>query len=239
VGDDLIAGVVDGARGIPERVRFENAEALRCDFSAQSFFSYTAVDSTFTECSFAGARFAYATLGGRRTTYERCDFRGADLRGIYPGDASFLSCEFTDAQIKGWMSFCAEFVDCRFATRIIDSIFSASPRSCLSGRTRHQFRGNDFSEGELLDTMFIGGIDLNDQRWPTSDDYVRIPDAAARLANASKAIDQWPEPGRTEAQVEVRFLARFAEDQDELIVRRDDLDIDAETAARLWRVLAP
>jgi Pentapeptide repeats (9 copies) len=226
---------------LERHVRFDGAEANGCDFSHLDFVSYAASDSTFRDCSFESSRFVYADLGQRGVIYEQCIFRHADLRGIAVGDATFRQCDFTAARITGWMAFCAQFIECRFATRIVDSVFSASPGvwTCLSGRIHHDFRGNDFSDAELVDTMFVGGIDLDQQRWPSNDDYVRIRGAADRIKQALRAVAQWPEPSRTSARVSLEMLASFAEDQNELIVRRVDVDGDlGGTAEEFWSLLA-
>jgi hypothetical protein len=236
------AEVVKGTFGTgrqewPSSVHFEQTTASGTDFSGCDFNVFSATDATFDRCSFADVRISFGQLGLKRTIYTECTFKGADLRGIDPGDAVFERCEFADTLISKWWSFCAEFVDCRFATRIVDSVFSATPQACTSGRARNRFRGNDFSGAELHDTMFIGGIDLDDQRWPESDDYVRVPHAASRVAAALETVEAWREPDRSDALVELQVLARFAENQVDLLIRPADMDLPAAATRRLCALL--
>jgi len=234
--------IVKGTLGIgrqewPSNVRFEEVRASGSDFSGCLFHIFSATDATFDRCSFADVRIAFGQLGLNRTIYTDCTFNGADLRGIDPGDAVFERCEFADTAISKWWSFCAEFVDCRFATRIVDSVFSATPKTCMSGRSRNRFRGNDFSGAELHDTMFIGGIDLDQQRWPDSDDYLRIPHAASRVTAALATVADWQEPDRSNALVELHVLARFAVDQPDLLIRPAGMDLPVATTKRLCALL--
>jgi hypothetical protein len=168
-------------------------------------------------------------------TAERSEF---ELRGVDPGEARFERCTFDEAKIAKWMTHCAEFVECRFATRIVDSVFSAAPRNCSVRRKHNEFKGNDFSRAELVDTVFVGGIDLDDQKLPAGDGYVRIRNAQDRLDRARASVEEWEDPDeRRLALVEIEALSRFAEDQEELFVRREDADLPASVARQLWSLL--
>jgi hypothetical protein len=132
------------------------------------------------------------------------------------------------------MTHCAEFVRCRFATRIVDSVFSVTPRDCSVRRRRNEFKGNDFSRAELIDTVFVGGIDLDDQKLPAGDEYVRIRKAQDRIGRARGGVEEWEDPEeRRLALAGLEVLERFAEDQDELFVRRQDADLPAGVAQQL------
>lgn len=219
-------------------VAFERARAREVDFSGLVFATFTAERSEFERCDFESATIRYGPLGLGGSVFRDCCFDGADLRGVDPGEARFERCSFDEAKIAKWMTHCAEFVECRFATRIVDSVFSGTPRNCSVRRRRNEFKGNDFSRAELIDTVFVGGIDLDDQKLPAGDEYVRIRKAQDRIARARAGVEEWEDPEeRRLALAELEALERFAEDQDELFVRRQDADLPAAVAQQLWALV--
>jgi len=233
---DLAAGAFeqDGNKGVV----FERARAREVDFSKLVFATFTAERSVFDRCDFESATIRYGPLGLGGSVFRECRFDDADLRGVDPGEARFERCTFDGARITKWMTHCAEFVACRFATRIVDSVFSGTPRNCSGRRKRNEFEGNDFSRAELVDTVFVGGIDLDAQKLPAGDEYVRISDARKRLERARAAMEEWEDAEeRRLALAEIATLETFADDQNELFVRRADADLPAPVARRLWALL--
>jgi hypothetical protein len=231
---DVPAGAFEGGNDVV----FKRARGRDVDFSGLVFECFTAERSVFERCDFESATIRYGPLGLRGTVFQDCSFDRADLRGVDPGEARFERCTFDGAQIAKWMTDCAEFVGCRFATRIVDSVFSAAPRNCSGRRTRNEFTGNDFSRAELIDTIFVGGIDLDAQKLPTGDEYMRITGAPSRLDRARAAVQEWEDPEeRRLALAEIEALTRFAENQNELFVRRADADLPASAARRLLALL--
>ena len=219
-------------------VVFERARAREIDFSRRVFATFTAERSVFERCDFQSATIRYGPLGLGGTIFRDCRFDRADLRGVDPGEARFEQCIFNDAKIAKWMTHCAEFVGCQFATRIVDSVFSATPRNCSVRRRHNEFKGNDFSRAELIDTVFVGGIDLDEQKLPAGDEYVRIPDVPDRLDRARARVEEWEDPEeRRLAITEVETLERFADHQNELFLRREDADLPPGVAQRLWALL--
>jgi hypothetical protein len=221
------------------KVKLEEVTARNVDFGGLTFGLFVAERSEFERCSFEGAAIRFGQLGLGATVYRNCSFRDCDLRGVDVAEARFENCSFADAKIEEWMTYCAEFVDCDFATRIVNCVFSATPRNCSHRRRKNDFRGNDFSRAELIDTVFIGGVDLDLQRWPTSEDYVRIDDAPRKIAAAKAAAVEWDPQDREEALVELEVLSRFAENQDALFVRRVDAGLRPDLSERFWALLSP
>jgi hypothetical protein len=237
----VIKGEVPAGRFEPDDgkdVVFEEARAREVDLSGLVLATFTAERSEFERCDFESATIHYGPLGLGGSLFRDCRFDRADLRGVDPGEARFERCTFDEAKIAKWMTHCAEFVECRFATRIVDSVFSAAPRNCSVRRKHNEFKGNDFSRAELVDTVFVGGIDLDDQKLPAGDGYVRIRNAQDRLDRARASVEEWEDPDeRRLALVEIEALSRFAEDQEELFVRREDADLPASVARQLWSLL--
>jgi Pentapeptide repeats (8 copies) len=239
VREQIIKGEVPaGAFKGGKEVVFKRARARDVDFSNLVFATFTAERSEFERCEFESVTIRYGPLGLGGSVFRDCRFDRADLRGVDPGEARFERCSFDDAKIAEWMTHCAEFVGCRFATRIVGSVFSATPLNCSGRRKRNEFTGNDLSRAELIDTVFVGGIDLDEQKLPAGDEYIRIRDAAKRLGRARKAVEEWEDADeRRLALVEIEVLGRFAEEQNDLFVRRVDADLPASVARRLWTLL--
>jgi len=170
------------------------ASLANVDFRKAKFEKLQLSVANFVGCDFRGLR-----LGDRfqpffstrpRSVFRLCRFDGADLRQISPEGTRFERCTFEDAKLDGWTPARAEFVECRFAGKVVKVTFTGKPAGQGSTRIdpprpRNEFRGNDFRDAQLIDTVFVLGIDLDQQRWPVSDDYVRIDKFVRRLEAAA------------------------------------------------------
>ena len=99
-------------------------------------------------------------------------------------------------------------------------------------RSRNDFRGNDFRDAQLIDTVFVFGIDLDQQRWPIGDDYVRLDKFHRRLEAGRADILGW-EAGemRTAGLAMIQALAQRWQDQREIIALR--VSPATKTASRI------
>jgi uncharacterized protein YjbI with pentapeptide repeats len=228
------------------RVFFKGAQIEGVDFSRTTWNSFLQVGCTFTDCDFRAARFRYAEFGTmpKPTLFKRCSFVTSDLLQSHLINARFEECDFSGARIEEWTSSIAEFVECRFEGTLERCIFWGRPHGPLGDalrpkRVRNEFRGNDFSHADLRDCSFRGGIDIREQRWPTSSEYVRLTHFRERIAAAVRAVAAWaPGPERREAEVMLTVLAIDAEpEQEEGFLRRDDMPITPQTRDRVWQLL--
>ena len=107
-------------------------------------------------------------------------------------------------------------------------------------RKRNDFYGNDFRDAELIDTMFVGGIDLDAQRLPESSEYVRVNDALDRIERARGQFDSWQDTGAARRASSVLNVLEYmaSEDQRDLFVRKADLDYDMprDVSASMWQL---
>src|SRR5215204_4077889 len=188
-------------------VTFRDVVARDVDFSGREYRLLTSRSSRFERCNFDRIRVERGPLGRYpQSLFLECTFRDAVFqKGVSPFLARFERCSFERARIEEWFTFCAEFVDCSFAgARIIGSRFFGTPFECYGWlqfrhrRKRNEFSGNDFSEAELIDTMFSAGIDLDAQHLPTSPEYIRINDAQRRIAEARARIGSWDAAAKRE-----------------------------------------
>jgi uncharacterized protein YjbI with pentapeptide repeats len=229
-GPVTVTGVLTApdTRAWGSQVRVHDAVVTDADLAGIKLASFYAAGSTFDRCDFSGAVLRGGSLGmPPGATYRDCVFDRADLRGVAPGGARFERCVFTDARLEKWLCFTAEFVGCRFAGRVSEvnfrgDVFPAGSR-LAPGRVRNEFAGNDFRAAELSGVAFLGGIDLDAQELPDGPRYALIRHARQRIAVARYEVSRWP-AGPDQAAA-VRYLdfysGRGFELQEDIFLERD------------------
>jgi hypothetical protein len=101
---------------------------------------------------------------------------------------------FKEVDLRDWFCFTVELIDCTFSGRMRGAFFNGTvPEESRSvvGRERNEFRGNDFSQMELIDVDFRTGIDLFQQRLPSGPEYLYLPDAAEAVQRARAELVHW------------------------------------------------
>jgi uncharacterized protein YjbI with pentapeptide repeats len=232
-------------------VRFDRIVAKNVDFSDGEYLFFSARRSLFERCHFDRIRVDNGNLSWHdppQTLFRECSFEHAKFGiGVGPGLARFERCSFNGATFEEWFAFCSEFVDCTFAGARLDGCkFTATPFECWGWlqwrgrRKRNDFYGNDFREAELIETMFLDGIDLDAQRLPESSEYVRVNDALERIENVRVQIASWDDTAAARSVSSVlKVLEYEATEQRDVFVRKADLDYDmpSELSASMWQLL--
>lgn len=219
-------------------VTFTAAHFHNVNFSGQTFASFSAHDSLFERCAFSevvfdSVSFGATCHGGRRwdettwpaTVYRECVFARTWLPVATPpflGNARFERCVFDRARLRGLTStFEAEFVDCTFRGKLREVNFWGRPESRYNaalGRSSNDFRGNDFTEAELVWVAFHH-IDLRAQRLPGGTEYALVDNVGARVAAALAVVETWPESA---AKTGARFALEFHAEQVKQYGHRDE-----------------
>lgn len=238
---ETIAGAVRDRRvELAAGAVFHEATVSGCDLGGQRVPLFQAVATTFESCNFNRVRLDGGTLGVLPfAAYRDCDFTRADLSRTLPGIARFERCQFDHTRIDKWFAFQAEFVDCTFSGPIKSVRFhgTVEPTELAPrvGRTANEFRGNDFSRADLVDVEFVGGIDIDRQRWPASSDYRRIDRLPDRLHAASRVVERWPpSPDREIALAELATLTAVYRRQPSMIRRAGQR---SELFERIWSIV--
>lgn len=230
----------------PEGVIFRGASVTGVDFSELTIAHLQVEQSSFVDCDLSRTRVANGNLGlaSPASTYVRCRFDEADLRGVRPGAARFEGCRFDGARLDKWFCFTSEFVDCHFSGTLREVVFSGRPfppeRAEDLGRERNAFHGNDFRTAELIGVSFVGGVDVEAQLMPTGDAYVRVPQAQARIAAVRRDLAGWTdEAARASAALMLEhYSTRGYEDQDTIFTRRDvPRTVPTDVRDRIWAML--
>lgn len=240
------SGPSEGAAGV---VSVGRAGLANIDFRKAKFDRFQLGVANFVACDFRGLKldekFASFFTTRPRSVFTSCRFDGADLRQISPEGTRFEKCSFDDARLDGWTPARAEFVECRFGGKVVGVTFTGRPAGPGSTRiepvrSKNEFRGNDFRDAQLIDTVFVFGIDLEQQRWPDNDDYVRLDKFHRRLEAARADILGW-EAGeiRTGALAMLQSLAQRWQDQREIVAMRVSpaVKVAPRVQNRVWDAL--
>jgi hypothetical protein len=216
------------ASGDEHEIFLDRANLCGEDFSGRRLRYFGAVGCSFERCRFDGGKIERASFGAGRaiSSYVDCSFDGARIISSIGGYARFERCSFRDVDILEWFSFAQEFVECTFSGQLRKGVFNGTPRPKdmdVVHRTRNEFRGNNFSDMNLVDVGFRTGIDLRQQRLPSGPQYVYVLDAQDALRRARGAIAVWRDPAlRREGMSLVDLYQQRVEDgQCQLFLRPD------------------
>lgn len=219
------------------------------DFRHAAFDRFSPNGCVFERCDFRSEAFGeqwQALFTSRRQgVFRDCRFDGADLSGVRPGQTRFERCSFADANLDGWLSACAEFVDCRFSGRLRGVTFHGRPwgpgiQRLDPARATNAFRGNDFTNADLLNTVFVNGIDVRAQTWPAGDDYVVVDRIHQRFTRGRQRVLEWRDhESRNDALSMLQEIAFVYGQQREILARRVDERWQAQpdVQRKVWETL--
>lgn len=226
--------------GTEEELVLHGVELEGTDFSNRRFrFVSVADGSRLLNCDFHRVRFAGGGLGDghQPSDYIGCVFDGAYLKGILPGRANFIGCSFRDVRIYNFRCNAAQFVDCTFSGVLKSVTFDARPSDLQGtlGRTRNEYRGNDFTHATMQDIAFRGGINLDLQYLPQGPEYVIVRNVAAAIENVWNEVSEWADDkDREDALIALNVLEmELRTGQADLFVPRSLLSSNPEVAERL------
>src|SRR5205823_9052663 len=130
--------------------------------------------------------------------------------------------------LDGWLSACAEFVDCRFSGRIRGVTFHG--RTWGPGAQRldpahslNALSGNDFTTADLMNTVFVNGIDVRAQTWPATGEYLIVDRIHQRFTKARQRVLEWRDhEERNDGLSMLQDIAFVYGQQREIVARRVD-----------------
>jgi hypothetical protein len=199
------------------------------DFSCNTFNTFAVAESIFSNCDFGNVRIEDASFGGgrRQSTYTDCNFDGARIGFGTAGNARFVRCSFENVDLRHWCCFAVELIDCSFSGALRHSYFNGTleiTQQRSFGRKTNRFHGNDFSGLDLIDVAFRSGIDLTQQRLPTGQHYLYVPNAPGAVQRARLDVMRWTDLDEREDGIAlIDSLEREAsEGQAQLLLRRDE-----------------
>jgi hypothetical protein len=251
-----------GGDDTAENMEFRLVTFTKVDFSGLRFHGFVPAGSTFIGCNFTRTIFETVHLGMAQvqrdlrtpikpkdprypqTVFRDCDFTEAsfDADNFYIGNIRFERCRFMNARLNRMRSSTGEFVDCVFAGKLIEVGFSAQPSKpdlARIGRSRNEFRGNDFRQAEMYDCDFSGGVDLDAQMLPTGPAYARLRRMRDCVVRVWHQVEAWPNQNEREKGLDaLRYLLGYQ--QDDVFMRRKELGaghVPADIRDRVWELL--
>lgn len=232
-----------------EDLIFDHVREVDADFSGRRLNSLRAIGCRFERCRFDRTRAEAVTFGAgmELTEYVDCSFDGARFKSVAAGFSRFVRCSFRDVDLKGLGDDYLELVDCVFTGKLQSNVFWGAPPQPearqryesnvrflarqgrpeppgyreLALRPSNEFRGNDFSGAGLIGVSFRG-IDLAEQRLPTGEDYLYLPDAEAAINRALEMIGDRPEGPEVEKFLRGTLGRELSFGQRQLHLRQTD-----------------
>jgi hypothetical protein len=213
------------------RIVLDHVQLSGSDFSGRKLLQFAIVGSRLESCRFDRVRIDDAAFGAgpEISSFIDCSFDGARMRLGPGGYTRFERCSFRDVDLRDWFCFEVELIECTFSGRLRKAFFNGTVPSYddyrkIVGRDRNEFRGNDFSEMELIDVAFRTGVDLSQQCLPSGPKYLYLPDAPSSVRRARSEVIGWQDLElRRRAMALMRTLESELEGgQRQLLLREDD-----------------
>jgi hypothetical protein len=151
-------------------------------FSNLKLDGLTVIESSLRKCTFESVRARSVCFGGgmRQSIFEDCIFSKCKLAFGAVGNARMVRCRFESCRLDNLIGTNLELIECTFPETVINKgVFHGRVEGSAqvrAQRTHNEIRDNDFSQTELDDVDFRGGVDLAKQRMPTGDDYLLVRD---------------------------------------------------------------
>jgi len=147
----------------------------------------------FTDVDFYKANLRDAGIGIDGTAYIRAGFRETNFSGASFIRPQFIACDFSDARLKGIDFLLSNLVDCKFRGRLESVWFRRhyrlpSDEQNFGKAAPNEMRHVDFSEAELWDVTFTGGLDLSQVVLPRDGFHLLFRHFGAALVKAKQAI---------------------------------------------------
>ena len=197
------------------------------DYSGLRLNRFYAGNCRFTDGNFTNMRVRDVSWGGgvTQTVFEGCVVDGSRL-DMQLGFVRFENCSFRDVTITHFCPTAMDLIDCVFTGSITEAVLNGKivwpPRRERLGRTRNEYRGNDFSQARLEDVSFRYGIDLRLQKLPAGPDYLYVEDGAAGIQRARRVIRDWPDAeDRRQGEIALGLEQDLIDDgQEQLFMQR-------------------
>ncbi len=240
----MLGARVKGHQTVPpgQQLVFDHTTLEAADFQGCKVERFVAVGSRFLRCNLSAMTIKNASFGAgvEVTEYVDCNFDGSKISVSVVGRTRFVRCSFRNVIIRDLRCFTAEFVDCVFSGKLRVGFFNgAVPEEdrVTLGRQRNEFRGNDFSNMELIDVAFRTGIDLTQQKLPSGPQYLYIADGVRAIRDARAEIISWRDHPLRQATLALLSVLedQVADGQEQLFLRINDFKSIDKSAAEALR----
>jgi len=170
--------------------RFHDTAISDCRFDGASCQDWRLWGTDVSDCSFAKASFRGAAVGtwheGRRNTWRRIDFSGADFRVGVSRMAAYEDCDFTRAELAKVKFEQCMWVRCRFAGELRGVVFEG--RDLTERPAPPPMDSVDFSAATFRHVEFVG-FDLGGVALPRDPDVRLLPRARCVARRGVELLD--------------------------------------------------
>jgi len=201
-----------------QALHFSDCEIRNCCFDHCNLRGLQLRATTIRECTFREADLRGAPIGvaavsgpfaGRRNSFFKVDFSGADLTNTVYVAAAFRECDFSNAKLVEIGFGTSAFADCKFEGELRQVQFWRSDLFAR-GYPEDAFPANemvnvDFSNARLRDVEFRG-LMLGRVRLPNDEDHIVIKNFANVLDELISALMQ---EGDQTAKVLIAYLGAY------------------------------
>jgi hypothetical protein len=148
---------------------------------------FSVIESSLSRCVFEDIRARSTCFGEglQQSVLEDCVFRRCHLVFGTVGNVRLVRCQFESCRLENVIGTKLELIECAFPdTTIKKGVFHGRVEASAQVRPRrtlNEIRDNDFSQADLQDVDFRGGVDLTKQKLPTSDEYLFVRDTCKAL----------------------------------------------------------
>jgi uncharacterized protein YjbI with pentapeptide repeats len=184
-------------------------------YTALTLDALTVVDSTLRKSVFRDVQSRSVCFGGGRTQslFEDCTFVNCRFSFGSVGNVRLVRCRFESCEFENMFATDLEVIECSFSQTLIKKgVFHGrvpEPSQLTPPRTANEFRSNDFSEANLIDVDFRGGIDLTCQRLPSGPEYLFVPDTCVARAIANQLGSSISDPAEMKRCQSLTNLLEF------------------------------
>jgi uncharacterized protein YjbI with pentapeptide repeats len=183
---------IDFTGAILQHLRFDGCTVGHCSFELADCRGFGTWNSTFVDCSFAGANLRDSAFGGvdrSENRFESIDFSKAHMRGLASSAAVYERCSFDHAELKRVDFQASQLIDCRFAGELREVIFSRVTAPGVPRRTRTNSIVNvDFSKANLRWCEFRG-VDVRNAIFPRDENHLVIENVGCVLRRCLAALE--------------------------------------------------
>ncbi len=194
-------------------------------------FAGEIADTSFAKADLRSAGPLGAWHKRRPTTYTRCTFAGADLRGANVGVTDFVDCDFSHARLDNVELDEAGLVGCRFAGPLRDVVFGSTHHGTKRPGP-NPFARNDFGDA-VLDYTAFRGLDLTGCVLPRAPGHLVLRHWRCALERAVAIVRDDPSPAARHLGAVAGNLAPSASPGTGLIA---ESDLGEDAAGVAWAV---
>ena len=193
-GPELVPGTVVKQRpadGSEWRFDGRRLEGVRFERIKDGWDWLTFRDCTFADCEFVGCVLDWqlgstipdprAASNFERCVFTRCDLSRIGVRHVLFADCTFESCDWEPLHLRS-----TDLVRNRF----VGVVRGLSLWGRDDSRPRpNEIRGNDFTEADLQGLGLNAEVPVDDQLWPSGDNYVRLDRKPERMQALRRRLE--------------------------------------------------